>query len=129
MPLLLAVRPAGGKILLARGFGHLELLEQHRGIGEFEIVPRIFLLGLQEHVTIGNLLIVGAAVEVEVVDVVDALHIHREPLEAICELAGHRRRSEERRVGKECSSRWPSDRTMNAPSRVPQVLLRPRWYT
>ena len=83
--LLLAVRPAGGEIFLAGGFRHLELLEQHRGVGEFEIVPRIFLLGLQEDVAISDFLLVVAAVEVERVHVVDALHVHREPLEPICE--------------------------------------------
>ena len=62
-----------------------------RGIGEFEIVPGIFLLGLQEHVAVGHLLVALAAVEVQVVDVVDALHIHGEALQPIGQLAGNRR--------------------------------------
>ena len=51
----------------------------------------IFLLGLQEDVAVGDLLVAVAAVEVEVVDVVDALHIHGEALEAVGQLAGDRR--------------------------------------
>ncbi len=62
----------------------------------FEIVPRIFLLGLQEHVAIGDLVGAVAAVEVEIVDAVDALHIHRQALEAVGELARHRRAFEAR---------------------------------
>ena len=61
------------------------------GIGEFEIVPRIFLLGLQEDVAIADLLVALAAVEVQLIDVVDALHIHGEALEAVGEFAGDRR--------------------------------------
>ena len=61
------------------------------GVGIFEIVPRIFLLGLQEHVAIGDLLGAVAAVEVEVIDAVDALHIHGKPLEPVGEFAGDRR--------------------------------------
>ncbi len=52
-----------------------------------EIVPRIFLLGLLEDVAIGDLLSPLAAVEIEVVDAVDALHIHREAFQAVGELA------------------------------------------
>src|SRR5262245_22483238 len=36
---LLAVGPARGEIFLAGRLRHLELLEQHRGVGEFEVVP------------------------------------------------------------------------------------------
>ena len=56
-----------------------------------EIVPRIFLLGLQEDVAIGDLLGAVAAVEIEIVDAVDALHIHREALEPVGEFARDRR--------------------------------------
>ena len=90
MTLLLAVGPAGSEIFLAGGFRHLELLEQHRRVGKFEIVPRIFLLRLQEHVAISDLLIVVAAVEVEREDIVDALHIHCESLKPVSEFAGNR---------------------------------------
>jgi hypothetical protein len=89
--LLVTVGPAGRKIFLAGRFRHLELLEQHGGVGEFEIVPRVFLLGLQEHVAIGDFLLVVAAVEVEREHIVHALHIHGEPLQPIGELAGDRR--------------------------------------
>ena len=65
--------------------------EQHLGVGVFEIVPGVFLLGLQKHVAVTHLLVVGAAVEVEIIDPVDALHVHGEPLEPVGELARHRR--------------------------------------
>ncbi len=83
--------PAGFEIFLARRFRHAELLEQHVGVGVFEIVPRIFLLGLQEHVAVAHLLRAVAAVEIEFEDVLDALHIHRQPFEPVGELAGDRR--------------------------------------
>ena len=67
------------------------MLEQHIGVGEFEIVPRIFLLGLQEHVAVADPLGALAAIEIEIVDAVDALHVHCKPLEAIGEFAGNRR--------------------------------------
>ena len=54
-------------------------------------MPGIFLLGLQEDVAIGDLLVALAAVEVQVVDVVDALHIHGEALQPVGQLAGDRR--------------------------------------
>ena len=88
---MLGIRPAIGDVLLAGGFRHLELLEQHGGVGVFEIVPRIFLLGLQEHVAVGHLGVAVAAVEVEIVDAVDALHVHGQPLQPVGELARHRR--------------------------------------
>ncbi len=91
MRLALAVFPPGVEIFLAGALGHLELFEQHRGVGVFEIVPRIFLLGLQEHVAIGDLVVTVAAVEVEIVDVIDALHIHRETLKAVGQFASNRR--------------------------------------
>ena len=50
-------------------------------------MPRVFLLGLQEHVAVGHFVSALAAVEVEVVDVVDALHVHREALEPVSEFA------------------------------------------
>src|SRR5579871_4564262 len=86
-----ALAPAGREIFLAGLFRHPELLEQHRGVGDLEIVPRIFLLGLKEHVAIGDALVAVAAVEIEVVDTVDALHIHRKPFETVSELARNRR--------------------------------------
>ena len=81
---------------LALLLGVLEMLEQHGRVGDFEIVPGIFLLGLQEHVAIGDLVGALAAVEVEVVDVLDALHIHGEAFEPIGQLARDRRALEAR---------------------------------
>jgi hypothetical protein len=62
-----------------------------QGLGELEIVPGIFLLRLKEDVAVGDLSVAFAAVEVEIKDAVDALHVHRQPLETIGELARHRR--------------------------------------
>ena len=72
------------------------MAEQHLGVGVLEIVARVFLLGLQEDVAIGDLLRAVAAVEVEVVDVLDALHIHGEALEPVGQFARDRRAFEAR---------------------------------
>src|SRR6266851_3451554 len=69
--LALAVLPSGIEISLAGFFRHGELLEQHVGVGEFEIVPRIFLLGLQEYVAVADALRAFAAIKIEIVDAVD----------------------------------------------------------
>ena len=63
------------------------MVEQQLGVGVLEIEARIFLLRLQEDVTIGDLVLALPAVEIEVEDAVDALHIHGETLEPISELA------------------------------------------
>ena len=91
MRLALAVLPPGIEISLAGFLGHRELLEQHVGVGEFEIVPRIFPLGLQEHVAVGHAFGALAAIKIEIVDAVDALHIHRKPLQPVGEFACDRR--------------------------------------
>jgi hypothetical protein len=67
------------------------LFEQHRRVGEFKIVPRVFLLRLQKYVAVSYLLVVVAAVEVESEHIVYALHIHRQAFEPVCELARNRR--------------------------------------
>src|SRR6266516_1247060 len=72
--------PTGVDVVAASGLRHSELLEQHPGFGKFEIVARIFLLGLLENVAIGDLLLALTAVEVEVEEAVDALHVHRAPV-------------------------------------------------
>jgi hypothetical protein len=59
---------------------------------------RELLFRLQEDVAIGDAFVVIAAIEVEVEDAVDALHIHREPFEPIGEFAGHRRAFESRNL-------------------------------
>ena len=71
--------------------GILEVAQQQGRVGVLEIVARIFLLGLQEDVAIGDLGRAAAAVEIELVDAVDPLHIHRQPLEPVGQLARHRR--------------------------------------
>ncbi len=91
MRLALSIFPACIEIFFARAFGHLELLEQHRGVGMLEVVPRVFLLGLQEDIAVGHLIGAFAAVEVEIVDAVDALHVHRKAFEAVGEFTRHRR--------------------------------------
>ena len=63
------------------------MIEQQAGVGVLEIVARIFLLGLQEHVAIGDLVLALAAVEVEIEHAVDALHIHGEALKPVGQLA------------------------------------------
>src|SRR5262245_26987127 len=88
--------PTGLDVFAAGRLRHPELLEQHLGFGKFEVVPRIFLLGLQEDVAVGDLLLTLAAVEVEIEDAVDALHIHRESLETVGQLPRDRRAFEAR---------------------------------
>ena len=80
----------------ALGLGVLEVLEQDRGVGVLEVEAGIFLLGLPEDVAVGHALFAVAAVEVEVVDVLDALHVHGEALEAVGQLARDRRAFEPR---------------------------------
>src|SRR6476659_11283947 len=76
-----------GEQCLALGLCVAEMGEQHLGVGLLEIVARIFLLGLKEYIAIGDLVLAPAAVEVEIEDAVDALHIHGEPLKTVGELA------------------------------------------
>src|SRR4051794_5423167 len=61
-----------------------------------EIVPRIFLFGLQEDVAIGDLLRAIAAVEIQVEHAVDALHIHGKTLQTVSQLTRNRRAFETR---------------------------------
>jgi len=70
---------------LALLLGVEEVAVQHLGIGVFEIVGRVFLLGLEEDVAIGD----AVAVEVQVVDVLDALDVHGQALEAVGQLDRH----------------------------------------
>src|SRR4029078_409880 len=57
------------------------------GAGVLEIVAGIFLFALQEHVAVGDPVLAFASVEIEIEDIVDALHIHGETLETVSELA------------------------------------------
>src|SRR4029079_9984811 len=66
------------------------MAEQELGAGVLEIVAGIFLFALQEHVAVGDLVLAFASVEIEIEDIVDALHIHGEALEAVSELARDR---------------------------------------
>src|SRR4051794_28949154 len=54
-------------------------------------MPRILLFGLQEYIAIANLFGALAAVEVEIINAVDALHIHGKPLESVGEFTRDRR--------------------------------------
>src|SRR5512144_163047 len=65
------------------------MIEQPRRVGGLEIVAGIFLLGLEEDVAIGDLVLALAAIEVQVEHAVDALHIHGKPFEPIRDLARH----------------------------------------
>jgi hypothetical protein len=75
---------------LAFCLGIVEVAQQLFGVGVLEIVARILLFSLQEHIAIGDALIAIAAVEVEVVDVVDPLDVHGEALKPVGQLAGYR---------------------------------------
>ena len=71
---------------LALGLGIGEMAEQPLGVGGLEVERRILALGLQEDLAVAHAL----AVEVELVDVVDALDIHRQTLEPVGQLARDR---------------------------------------
>ena len=58
--------------------------------GVLEIEARVLLLGLQEHVAVGEPARILAAVEIQVEHAVHALHVHGEPLQAVGDLARHR---------------------------------------
>ncbi len=58
--------------------------------GVLEVVGRELALVLEEHVAVRDALGAGAPVVVEVVHVLDALHVHREPLEPVRVLHRHR---------------------------------------
>ncbi len=62
--------------------------QQHVGIRRFEIVVRILNLVLMEDITIGHLPVTFLAIEVELITIVDALHIHGEALQTIGQFAG-----------------------------------------
>src|SRR5262249_31476298 len=81
------LRRAGLQQRLALHFGVAEVSMQDLGVGKFEVVARIFLLGLQKHIAVGELACVSAAVEVEVEYAVHALHVHSQALQAIGDLA------------------------------------------
>src|SRR5262249_56274703 len=72
------------------------MCEQCMDLGELEMGAGILVMGLQENVAVCDLLISLAAVEIEVENTVDPLHIHREPLEPVGQLAGDGRAFEAR---------------------------------
>ena len=71
---------------LAFRHGFAEGLEQPVGVRDLEIVGRHFDLVLPEHVAVGH----PGVVELEVEHIVDALDVHRQPLEPVGQLAGDR---------------------------------------
>src|SRR5882762_7471565 len=71
---------------LALLLGVGEMAKQDLGIGALEIVFRVFAFGL-----VKDFAVTEAVVEFEIVDVLDALHIHGQALETIGDLGGHRR--------------------------------------
>ena len=82
------------QLLLQQGgalqLGILEMAGQTLDIGMLEIMGGIFALGAQEDVAVGD----AAAVEIEVVDPLDVLHIHRQAFEAIGHLKARQHRGD-----------------------------------
>src|SRR5580704_19249599 len=93
---MLAAVPSSIEIFAARRLRHAELLKQHIGVGIFEIMPRVFLLGLEEYIAVGDLAGAFAAVEIELHDAVDPLQIAGKALQSVGELARNRRAFEAR---------------------------------
>ncbi len=75
---------------LAFFFGVAKMLQQQRSVGVFEIVARILLLCLQKYVAIEHAAVAVQTVEIQIVDVVDALAIHRQPFQPVCDLSRDR---------------------------------------
>src|SRR5919201_5662751 len=65
--------------------------EQNLDVGRLEIVARIFLFGLTKDVPVAYSLGPLAAIEIELVDALDALHIHCKTLQPISQFARDRR--------------------------------------
>ena len=74
----------------AFGLGVLEVAEQHVGVGDVEVPARVLGLGLAEDVAVGERDRADGVVERHLVAVVVAEDVHREPLEAVGELARDR---------------------------------------
>ena len=79
-------RQLGVEAALALRGGLAEQVEQRVGVGDLEIVGRHLDLILEEDVAVGH----ARVVELEVEHIVDALDVHRQPLEPVGQLAGHR---------------------------------------
>ena len=58
------------------------MLQKDVRIGVFKIISGILLLRLQEHIAVNYTL----AIEIEVIHILDSLHIHGEPLEPVSQL-------------------------------------------
>jgi len=73
--------------VLRHGFGVLEVLEQRFGVRVFEVVGRELLLSLQEDIAVTLAALFGRdAVPVQLVDVVNALHVHDQAFKTVGEL-------------------------------------------
>src|SRR5262245_7252223 len=81
---------AGCQQRLALLFGIAEVLQQDVRIGVLKIEARVFLFGLQEHIAVGQLALIVAAVEVEIKYAIDALDVHRQTFETVGDLARYR---------------------------------------
>ena len=79
-------RQARGEAILALGHRLAEQVEQGFGIGHLEVPARHLPLVFEEHVAIGH----APPVEIEVVHIVDALEIHRQPFQPVGQFARHR---------------------------------------
>ena len=69
-----------------------EKTEQHLGIRVFEVIRRLFDLVLMEHIAVSERTALAVFFPLgpdQVIDVFDALQVHREPLDAIRDLAEH----------------------------------------
>ena len=65
-----------------------EMLQQHRHVGVLEVVGGLLDLVLMEHVAVGHASR-GTLAPQDVVDALDTLQVHGEPLESVGDLAGH----------------------------------------
>ena len=84
-------RHPGGEAVLALGRRHAEAFEQPLGVSDLEVPLRHLLLIVHEHVAVRHApLSIGAVVEPQIEHVIDALDIHRQPLEPVGQFARDR---------------------------------------
>src|SRR5918998_5997843 len=75
---------------LAFRLGVAEMLEKAAGIRGLEVEFRKLALGPLEYLAVGNAAIAKCAVEIEIVDALDPLDIHRQPFETVSQLGRDR---------------------------------------
>ena len=72
-------------------FGGVEIRKKLIRVRRLEIIARVFLFCLQEHIFVAHARRALAAVEVQLHDAVDTLQVAGQAFESVSEFSGHRR--------------------------------------